>query len=127
MTARVYQNDYASIAPTQLLPGQQFFNAGDGTCLQPRTGAGFIPDVVTNYTGNRTFVNVSPRLGLDYHFTEHVMGYVSYSRGFLSGGFDMRGNAAVFPGTQNGYNSETADNYEVGIKTTLLDDTLLSI
>ena len=34
----------------------------------------------------------------------------------MSGGFDMRGNAAVYPGTQNGYNSETADSYEVGLK-----------
>jgi iron complex outermembrane receptor protein len=123
VTARVYQAAYASIAPTQLLPGQQFFNAN-------QVPAGFFPfpgpnAVETNYTGNRTFVNVSPRLGFDYHFTDHVMGYVSYSRGFLSGGFDMRGNAAVFPGTENGYNSETADSYEVGIKTTLLDDTLV--
>jgi iron complex outermembrane receptor protein len=123
VTARVYQADYASVAPTQLLPGQQFFNANE-------VPAGFFPfpgpgAVVTNYTGNRTFVNVSPRLGFDYHFTDHVMGYVSYSRGFLSGGFDMRGNAAVFPGTENGYNSETADSYEVGLKTTLFNDTLL--
>jgi iron complex outermembrane recepter protein len=120
VTARVYQADYASVAPTQLLPNQQFFNAN-------AVPAGFFPfpGVVTNYTGNRTFVNVSPRLGFDYHFTDHVMGYVSYSRGFLSGGFDMRGNAAVFPGTQNGYNSETADSYEAGLKTTLFDDTLL--
>jgi iron complex outermembrane receptor protein len=125
VNAWVYQNDYTSFAPTQLLPGQQLFNPATVPVFNPATGAGFIPDVVTNYTGNRAFVNVSPRLGLDYHFTEHVMGYVSYSRGFLSGGFDMRGNAAVFPGTENGYNSETADNYELGIKTTLLDDTLL--
>ncbi|MGO9634668.1 MAG: TonB-dependent receptor [Steroidobacteraceae bacterium] len=123
VTARVYQADYASVAPTQLLPGQQFFNAN-------AVPTGFFPfpgpsAVVTNYTGDRTFVNVSPRLGFDYHFTDHVMGYVSYSRGFLSGGFDMRGNAAVYPGTENGYNSETADSYEVGLKTTLLDDTLL--
>ncbi len=120
VTARVYQAHYASFAPTQLLPGQQFFNAN-------AVPAGFFPfpGVVTNYTGNRTFVNVSPRLGFDYHFTDHVMGYVSYSQGFLSGGFDMRGNAAVYPATENGYNSETADSYEVGIKTTLLDDTLL--
>jgi iron complex outermembrane receptor protein len=70
-------------------------------------------------------VNVSPRLGLDFHWTEHVMTYVSYSRGFKSGGFDMRGNAAVYPQTENGYKSETADNYEAGIKSTLFDDTLL--
>ena len=37
----------------------------------------------------------------------------------------MRGNAAVYPATENGYDSETADSYEVGIKSTLLDDTLL--
>jgi iron complex outermembrane recepter protein len=119
-TASVYQADYASLAPTQLLPNQQFFNPA-------AVPAGFFPDpgVVTNYIGNRSFVNFTPRLGLDYHFTDKIMGYVSYSRGFKSGGFDMRGNAAVYPATQNGYASETADNYEAGIKSTLLDDTLL--
>ena len=119
-TAHVYQADYASVAPTQLLPDQQFFNPA-------AVPAGFFPfpGVVTDYTGNRTFVNFTPRLGLDYHLTPQVMAYVSYSRGFKSGGFDMRGNAAVYPQTENGYNSETADNYEAGIKSTLLDDTLL--
>ena len=119
-TANVYQADYASVAPTQLLPNQQFFNP-------VAVPAGFFPDpgVVTNYTNTRAFVNFTPRLGLDYHWTDHVMTYVSYSRGFKSGGFDMRGNAAVYPQTQNGYNSETADNYEAGIKSTLFDDTLL--
>jgi iron complex outermembrane receptor protein len=119
-TAHVYQADYASVAPTQLLPNQQFFNPA-------AVPAGFFPDpgVVTDYTNTRAFVNITPRLGLDYHWTDHVMTYVSYSRGFKSGGFDMRGNAAVYPQTENGYNSETADNYEAGIKSTLLNDTLL--
>src|ERR1700728_2658900 len=119
-TASVYQAAYASVAPTQLLPGQQFFNPS-------AVPAGFFPDpgVETNYTNTRAVVNFTPRLGLDYHWTEHVMTYVTYSRGFKSGGFDMRGNAAVYPQTQNGYNSEVADNYEAGIKSTLLDDTLL--
>ena len=119
-TATVYQADYASIAPTQLLPDQQFFDPNE-------VPAGFFPDpgVVTDYTRERAFVNTTPRVGFDYHWSEHVMSYFTYSRGFLSGGFDMRGNAAVYPGTENGYNSETADNYEVGLKSTLLDDTLL--
>jgi len=118
--ARVYQADYASVAPAQLLPGQQFFNAA-------AVPAGFFnfPGVVTDYTGIRSFVNVTPRLGVDYHWTDHVMTYVSYSRGFKSGGFDMRGNAAVYPDTKNGYASETADNYEAGLKSTLFDDRLL--
>jgi iron complex outermembrane receptor protein len=37
----------------------------------------------------------------------------------------MRGNAAANPATRDGYDSETADNFEVGIKSTLLDDRLL--
>src|SRR5271165_2555804 len=124
-TARVYQAQYASIAPNQLQPNQQFFNAA-----APPPGFFFIPGnpafgVLTNYTNSRAFVNVSPRVGLDYHWTPQVMTYVSYSRGFKSGGFDMRGNAYLYPQTENGYNSETADNYEAGVKSTLFDDTLL--
>src|ERR1700722_13969051 len=119
-TATVYQADYASVAPTQLLPGDTFFDPN-------QVPVGFFPDpgVVTNYTNTRAFVNVTPRIGFDYHFTPHVMSYFTYSRGFKSGGFDMRGNAALYPGTENGYNSETADNYELGLKSTWLDDTLL--
>jgi iron complex outermembrane recepter protein len=118
--AHVYQADYASIGPDQLEPTQQFFDPN-------AVPAGFFPDpgVVTDYNRGRAFVNVTPRLGLDYHFTPSLMGYAMYSRGFLSGGFDMRGNATVFPGTENGYNSEVANNYEVGLKSTWLEDTLL--
>jgi iron complex outermembrane recepter protein len=123
-TAHVYQAQYASIAPNQLLPNQQFFDVNAppaGFFLFPSAAAG----VLTDYTNSRAFVNVSPRIGLDYHWNPRVMTYLSYSRGFKSGGFDMRGNAALYPQTENGYNSETADNYEAGVKSTLLDDTLL--
>jgi iron complex outermembrane recepter protein len=122
-TADVYQADYASFAPVQLEPGTQFFNPAEvPTGFFPFPG----PDaVVTDYTNTRAFVNITPRLGFDYHWTEQLMAYFTYSRGFKSGGFDMRGNATVYPATQNGYNSETANNYEVGIKSTWLDNTLL--
>jgi len=122
-TASVYQAQYASVAPNQLPPNQTFFNGANppaGFFLFPNAALGLL----TDYTNGRTFSNVSPRLGLDFHLTDHVMTYLSYSRGFKSGGFDMRGNALVYPDTKNGYNSETADNYELGIKSTLLDDTL---
>jgi iron complex outermembrane receptor protein len=122
-TASVYQAQYASIGPTQLLGNETFFDPTKppaGFFLFPTPAAG----ILTDYTNSRTFSNVSPRLGLDYHLTPQVMTYFSYSKGFKSGGFDMRGNAAVYPQTQNGYNSETADSYEVGVKSTLLNDTL---
>src|SRR5208282_5586988 len=105
-------------------PNQQFFNAA-----APPPGFFFVPGnpafgVLTDYTNSRSFVNVTPRLGFDFHWTPQIMTYVSYSKGFKSGGFDMRGNATLYPQTQNGYNSETANNYEAGIKSTLFDDTL---
>jgi len=122
-TASVYQAQYASIGPTQLAGNETFFDPSkppSGFFLFPTPAAG----ILTDYTNSRTFSNVSPRLGVDFHITPQVMTYVSYSKGFKSGGFDMRGNAAVYPQTKNGYDSETADNYEAGIKSTLLGDTL---
>ncbi|MEP7312240.1 MAG: TonB-dependent receptor [Pseudomonadota bacterium] len=92
---------------------------------QNNVPAGFtLLAVQTNYRNERRFSNVSPRFGADFSFTDRVMGYVSYSRGFKSGGFDMRGNAAANPATRNGYEPETADNFEAGLKSTLLDDRL---
>ncbi len=122
-SATVYQAQYASVAPTQLLPNQTFFDAASppaGFFLFPSAAAG----ILTNYANSRTFSNVSPRVGFDFHLMPQVMAYFTYAQGFKSGGFDMRGNASVYPATENGYGSETADSYEAGIKSTLRDDTL---
>ncbi len=78
----------------------------------------------SNYTNSRKFSDVSPRIGLDFRVSDGVLAYIGYSQGFKSGGFDMRGNQALYPQTSDGYDSEIANNYEAGIKTTLLDDTL---
>ncbi len=55
------------------------------------------------------------RVALDHHFTPDLMGYVSYNRGFKSGGFndDLVPTVAFKP--------ETLDAYELGGKSTLLD------
>ncbi|HMN46538.1 MAG TPA: TonB-dependent receptor [Povalibacter sp.] len=78
----------------------------------------------TNYTASRKFSDVSPRLGFDFRLADNVLAYVNYAQGFKSGGFDMRGNEAANPATRDGYDSETADNYEIGIKSTLFDGSL---
>ena len=78
----------------------------------------------TNYTNDRTFSDVLPRFGFDYHLSNEVLAYVIYNKGFKSGGFDMRGNATANPATKDGYDSETADNYEAGLKSLLFGDTL---
>jgi iron complex outermembrane receptor protein len=79
----------------------------------------------TDYTNSKKFDDFTPRVSLDYRFNDNVMGYFSYTNGFKSGGFDMRGNQLVFPETTEGYDSETVDNWEVGLKTTSLDGDLL--
>ncbi len=92
---------------------------------QTNVPAGFtLLAVQSNYTNDRSFSNVSPRLGMDFRFNDDLMLYFSYAEGFKSGGFDMRGNAAANPATRNGYDSETADNFEVGMKSSWFDDTL---
>ncbi len=74
---------------------------------------------VTDYTNDRSFSEFTPRLGFNFSPNDRVMSYFSYNRGFKSGGFDMRGNAAAAPETVNGYGSEIVDAYEIGLKSTL--------
>jgi iron complex outermembrane receptor protein len=81
--------------------------------------------VDSDYTNSRTFDDFTPRISIDYRFTDNVMGYASFTNGFKSGGFDMRGNERVFPGTVDGYEPETVDSYEIGMKTTALDGDLI--
>jgi iron complex outermembrane recepter protein len=55
------------------------------------------------------------RAAFDYGFTDDLLGYVSYNRGFKSGGFN------AFDPTNPPYNPEVLDAYEVGLKSELLD------
>lgn len=72
--------------------------------------------VRTDYTREKDFDQFSPKVALSYDFSDDITGYASYSQGFKSGGFDMRGDAVFTPNTVNGYNPETVDSYEVGLK-----------
>ena len=54
------------------------------------------------------------RVSLDYRFTDDVMTYVSYNRGFRSGGFN--GRATTFLTATTPYDPETVDSVEVGLR-----------
>jgi iron complex outermembrane receptor protein len=84
-----------------------------------------VPGLVrSDYTNDRTFDQFTPRASVSYEFTETFTTYASYSEGFKSGGFDMRGDVVLTPDTVNGYDPETVQSYEVGAKGTLFDDRL---
>jgi len=71
----------------------------------------------------REFDDVTPMLNLAYQANEDVLLYVSYSEGFKSGGFDQRFNVA-FPQGPTSFEPETAKTFELGMKSTWLDNSL---
>ncbi|ASE39746.1 TonB-dependent receptor [Brevundimonas vesicularis] len=75
----------------------------------------------TNYTRTREFEKFTPRVSVNYKFGADLTAYASWGEGFKSGGFDMRGDAVLYPATVNGYAPETVETYEVGLKGSLLD------
>ena len=72
--------------------------------------------VRSNYTNDNDFSQFTPRIALSYDLTDDLTTYASYSQGFKSGGFDMRGDVILTPNTVNGYDPETVDSYEIGLK-----------
>lgn len=72
--------------------------------------------VRSNYTNDNDFTQFTPRIALSYDLTDDVTTYASFSQGFKSGGFDMRGDVVLTPNTVNGYDPETVDSWEIGLK-----------
>jgi iron complex outermembrane recepter protein len=81
--------------------------------------------VVADYDKKATFTSVAPRLGLDYKLTPDVMGYVTASRGFKSGGFNVRAQSTFFPASAEPFDDEVLDVVEVGVKSILADRRLV--
>ena len=81
--------------------------------------------VAASFDKSKKFSSLAPRIGLDYGFSENVMGYVSGSRGFKSGGFNVRANTIAAPGSDLPFKDEVLDVIEVGIKSVLLDRKLV--
>ncbi|WP_233998691.1 TonB-dependent receptor [Microbulbifer pacificus] len=78
----------------------------------------------TDYTNSDSWGEFTPRVGVDYQVNNDVMLYASYSTGFKSGGFDMRGVETANPNTRNGYAPETVDTVEFGWKLDMLSNRL---
>ena len=78
----------------------------------------------------KTFNDVSPRVGFDYKFTGEIMGYASWAKGFKSGGWTTRLSSPwrIGPGFQPhepSFDEEKASTYELGLKSQLLNRRLL--
>lgn len=84
-----------------------------------------VSTVTANFDKTTTFNSIAPKLGVDYKFSDSVMGYLSLSRGFKSGGYNVRAQATVFPKSADPFKDEILDVAEVGLKSVLDDGHLV--
>lgn len=107
-------------------PFVRFFDCPTGAepgCVAP--GRLFTPGDRLVGTGEfeEEFDDWTPMFNIAYDVNEDVMVYFTYSEGFKSGGFDQRFNEEVLTGPTS-FDPETATTYEVGIKSSWLDNSL---
>jgi iron complex outermembrane receptor protein len=69
-----------------------------------------------------TFKKFTPKIGVDYKITPDILAYASYSEGFKSGGYNgLAGNNVQLA---QAFKPQVTTAYEVGLKTTLFDNTV---
>jgi iron complex outermembrane receptor protein len=72
------------------------------------------PTLTVGFDKSITFTNLSPKFSVDYQVTDDMLVYGSWSRGFKSGGYNIR--ASVLPNSQLPYDDEQVDSLEFGSK-----------
>lgn len=87
----------------------QVFAAAGGPAIQQPRG-----------NGDRNFSNVSPGLVIGYDVTDDANAYAKFTRGYKSGGYNIR--ASSVSRFNQGFNEEVLDSYEVGFKSSWLDN-----
>jgi iron complex outermembrane receptor protein len=84
---------------------------------------------------DRSDEEISGTIKAAYRWSPQVMTYASYARGFKAGGFNLdrsqsstgtqAGGTGVLPVDDTSFPAETVDSYEIGAKTTWLNNSLL--
>ena len=80
--------------------------------------------IAADFNKKINFTNVSPKISLNYDLTDDVMVYGTASRGFKSGGYNIRAQATAVPRSAEPFNDEQVDSFEVGSKMSFLNDTM---
>ncbi len=74
-----------------------------------------------NQLRSKTWNAETYRVVFDYAWSDNVMTYASFANGFVAGGFS---ETCGSPTSCNAYADEKNDNFEIGLKSDLLDGTL---
>ncbi|WP_440222051.1 TonB-dependent receptor [Dokdonella sp. MW10] len=83
-----------------------------------------LPNGTVAFDAKKTWNAVTPSLSLQKAFSDQLMGYVSANRGFKSGGFNGRANAAA-EAARPEFDPEFVWTYEMGLKMSSSDGRLL--
>jgi iron complex outermembrane receptor protein len=76
-----------------------------------------VPTVTSaNFDNTRKVSNTSPKLSLDYALSDRTNLYATVSRGFKSGGYNIRANTAAVPASGRPFEDEILDSFELGAK-----------
>ncbi len=113
-----YSKEKKSIAFNRLLPGALPASAGGAAWVAGQLVPTANPDV--------SFDNVSPEVTVKWQPTNAVTTFVSWKRGFLSGGFNPTGTGtvvALIP--DRAYQDETVEGFEAGVKLRAMDGAVL--
>ncbi len=102
-------NDFAAFRAGDVEPHTTTFDFSGPVAITPEGPADY----------SASFDATTPRVALQYQFTDDIMGYVSYSEGFNGGGInnafrDVLPNNGIIP-----FGSEKLENYELGVRTDL--------
>jgi iron complex outermembrane receptor protein len=80
--------------------------------------------VAADFEDSISFENFSPKISLDYKLSDQVLLYGLASRGFKSGGFNIRAQAVAVPRSRLPFDDETVTTFEIGAKNAFLDERL---
>ncbi len=80
--------------------------------------------IAANFDKTINFKNTSPKISLDYQVNDDIMIYGLASRGFKSGGYNIRAQATAVPRSAEPFQDESVDSFEIGSKMSFLDNRL---
>ncbi|SDX56959.1 TonB-dependent receptor [Lysobacter enzymogenes] len=77
--------------------------------------------IAANFDRKINFKNTSPKVSLDYQLAPDILVYGLATRGFKSGGYNIRAQAAAVPRSAEPFDDEVVDSYELGSKMAFFD------
>ena len=80
--------------------------------------------VAADFDRSINFKNISPRISLGYQATDDILVYGLATRGFKSGGYNIRAQATAVPRSAEPFDDEVVDSFEIGTKMSFLDQRL---